>query len=95
VTRTAEQTEIAWFWSNDRDGTYKPPGHLNNAVQIIAAQEGLNILQEARLLALLNLAPHRLRAPERQRMTVSSSSAHVRCIAVPHCARHRRDLSRA
>jgi hypothetical protein len=56
VTRTAEQTEIAWFWANDRDGTYKPPGHLNYAVQVIAAQEGLNVLQEARLLALLNLA---------------------------------------
>ena len=56
VTRTGEQTEIAWFWANDRDGTYKPPGHLNYAVQVIAAQEGLTIVQEARLLALLNLA---------------------------------------
>jgi PAP2 superfamily len=56
VTRTVEQTEIAWFWANDRDGTYKPPGHLNHAVQVISAQEGLTVLQEARLLALLNLA---------------------------------------
>jgi hypothetical protein len=56
VTRTAEQTEISWFWANDRDGTYKPPGHLNYAVQVIAAQEGLTLVQEARLLALLNLA---------------------------------------
>ena len=56
VTRTAEETEIAWFWANDRDGTYKPPGHLNYAVQVIAAQEGLTVLEEARLLALLNLA---------------------------------------
>jgi len=56
VTRTAEQTEIAWFWANDRDGTFKPPGHLNYAVQVIADQQGLNVLQEARLLALLNLS---------------------------------------
>jgi membrane-associated phospholipid phosphatase len=27
-TRTADQTEIAWFWANDLDGTYKPPGQL-------------------------------------------------------------------
>lgn len=26
--RTAEQTEIAHFWANDLDGTYKTPGHL-------------------------------------------------------------------
>jgi hypothetical protein len=56
TTRTSEETEIAWFWANDRDGTYKPPGHLNYAVQVIAAQQGLTALQEARLLALLNLA---------------------------------------
>ena len=56
VTRTAEQTEIAWFWANDRDGTYKPPGHLNYAVQVIAAQEGLTLLEYARVLTLLNLA---------------------------------------
>jgi hypothetical protein len=56
VTRTADQTEIAWFWANDRDGTYKPPGQLNQAAQVIADQEGLTVQEKARLFALLNLA---------------------------------------
>ncbi|MBM4077686.1 MAG: chemotaxis protein CheB, partial [Planctomycetes bacterium] len=29
TARTAEQTRIAFFWANDVNGTYKPPGHLN------------------------------------------------------------------
>jgi membrane-associated phospholipid phosphatase len=56
ATRTADQTEIAWFWANDRDGTYKPPGHLNYATQVISEQEGLTVLENARLFALVNLA---------------------------------------
>ncbi len=56
LTRTAEQTFIARFWANDRDGTYKPPGHLNDITQVIAAQQGNTLFDNARLFALLNLA---------------------------------------
>jgi hypothetical protein len=54
--RTDEQTLIARFWANDRDGTYKPPGHLNFIAQVIAAQQGNTLSENARLFALLNLA---------------------------------------
>jgi len=55
-TRTAEQTEIAWFWANDRNGTYKPPGHLMYVSQVLAVQERLTFDQTARLFALSALA---------------------------------------
>jgi membrane-associated phospholipid phosphatase len=54
--RTPEQTLIARFWANDRDGTYKPPGHLNVITQVVAAQQGNTLFENARLFALLNLA---------------------------------------
>jgi hypothetical protein len=54
--RTAEQTEIAWFWANDRNGTFKPPGHLMYATQVVADQQGLNLDQKARLYALAAIA---------------------------------------
>jgi hypothetical protein len=56
TARSAEQTEIAWFWANDRNGTYKPPGHLNAITQIVSAQQGLNLEQNARLFAMINAA---------------------------------------
>jgi hypothetical protein len=56
TVRTAEQTLIARFWANDRDGTYKPPGHLNDIAQVVAANNGNTMSQNARLFALLNLA---------------------------------------
>lgn len=54
--RTAEQTEIAWFWANDRDGTYKPPGQLMEIAQTVAEQEGLSIEDKTRLYALAAMA---------------------------------------
>ena len=54
--RSADQTEIAWFWANDRNGTYKPPGHINAIAQIISNQNHLNLEQNARLFAMLNSA---------------------------------------
>ena len=60
-TRTAEETEIAWFWGNDRDGTYKPPGHLNLLTEVIANQQfaGMSaderLVESARLFALVNV----------------------------------------
>lgn len=54
--RTPEQTEIAFFWANDVDGTYKPPGHLFRITQIVAQQRQLSLLETARLFALVAIA---------------------------------------
>lgn len=53
--RTADQSEIAQFW-NDGAGTATPPGHWNEIAQTISGSEGLSVLENARLFALLNLA---------------------------------------
>ncbi len=54
--RTAEQTEIALFWANDLNGSYKPPGQLYEMTKIVALQKGLGIVENARLFALVALA---------------------------------------
>ncbi|WP_410819931.1 phosphatase PAP2 family protein [Micromonospora sp. 050-3] len=51
--RTADQTQAAYFWANDLDGTYKPPGQLFRHTQIIAAQLGSDT---AKLFALVAMA---------------------------------------
>jgi hypothetical protein len=56
TARTEEQTLVAQFWANDRDGTHKPPGHLNEITQVIAANQCNTFSENARLFALLNLA---------------------------------------
>jgi hypothetical protein len=56
TTRTADQTAQAVFWSNDVNGTEKPPGQLNAITQIVAAQQGNTLVQNARLFALVNVA---------------------------------------
>lgn len=56
TTRTAEQTEIAWFWANDRAGTYHPPGQLLQATQDIANTQGVRMPDKARLLAIVSVA---------------------------------------
>jgi len=53
--RTPEQTQIALFWA-DGGGTTTPPGHWNVIAQGLAKARGLNGIQTARLLALLDLA---------------------------------------
>ena len=53
--RTAEQTEVALFWS-DGAGTYTPPGHWNEIAAGIAEREGLGAAESARVLAALNVA---------------------------------------
>ena len=61
-TPADEQYQIAFFWGNDRNGTFKPPGHLNSITQTFAdkAFAGLSederLSQNARLYALLNIA---------------------------------------
>ena len=54
--RTAYQTQTAFFWANDVNGTYKPPGHLNHIAQVLARQQRLTLVESARLFALLNIA---------------------------------------
>jgi len=56
TVRTPEQTQIAYFWANDLDGTSKPPGQLFTITKIVSAQKGLNLVQNARLFALVGLA---------------------------------------
>jgi hypothetical protein len=56
ATRTAEQTEIAWFWANDRDGTSKPPGQLVEISKVVSEQESLSLSENARMFALANMA---------------------------------------
>ncbi|MDG4821586.1 phosphatase PAP2 family protein [Asanoa sp. WMMD1127] len=52
-TRTTEQTNIAFFWANDLDGTYKPPGqHFHHTAQISQTRK-LSEGQNAKLFALL------------------------------------------
>jgi hypothetical protein len=61
-TPADEEYQIAFFWANDRNGTYKPPGHLNEITQTIANRQfaGLpadeRLSKEARLFALVNMA---------------------------------------
>jgi hypothetical protein len=56
TTRTADETEAAWFWANDRDGTAKRPGQLIQITQTLALQEGLDLSQTSRLFGLVGLA---------------------------------------
>jgi len=55
ATRTADQTQIAFFWA-DGAGTETPPGHWNDIAQDVAAAQGNTLAQNARLFALLNLS---------------------------------------
>ncbi len=56
VNRTPDQTEMAIFWANDRNGTYKPMGHWNAIAQIIGEQRGNTLVDNARLFAAMNVA---------------------------------------
>lgn len=54
-TRTDDQTNIALFWANG-SGTATPPGHLNLLAQEVSELKGTNLVDNARLFALLNVA---------------------------------------
>ncbi len=56
TTRTREQREVAFFWANDADGTYKPPGQLFDIAQVVSDQKGLRLVDNARLFALVAVA---------------------------------------
>lgn len=55
-TRTVEETQIAAFWANDADGTWKPPGQLNHLTHVVSQNQNLSLEENARLFALINLA---------------------------------------
>jgi hypothetical protein len=54
-TRTAEQSDIAFFWADDV-GTSTPPGHWNRIAQEASRGRGLSLAENARLFALLNIS---------------------------------------
>jgi hypothetical protein len=55
ATRTDEQTQIAKFW-NDGLGTAFAMGYWNRIAEQVATDQGLSLVQDARVLALLNIA---------------------------------------
>ena len=56
VVRNQEQTEIAWFWANDLDGTYKPPGQLLEHTRIIAERQALSQDEKVKLFTQVAVA---------------------------------------
>lgn len=56
ASRTADETEAAWFWANDRDGTSKPPGQLIQITQRVSEDQGLSLSENARLFGLVGIA---------------------------------------
>lgn len=55
-TRTQDETDIAVFWANDRNGTYKPMGQYLDIARVVAAQRGNTLEQNARLFAMAAVA---------------------------------------
>lgn len=56
TARTATQTQIAWFWANDLDGTYKPPGQLFAHTKIVSQAGKVTQAGNAKLFAMVALA---------------------------------------
>ncbi|WP_282793578.1 vanadium-dependent haloperoxidase [Streptomyces sp. CC224B] len=54
--RSRDQTAAAWFWANDANGTYKPPGQILQHTREVATAQRLTTYQNARLFALVSLA---------------------------------------
>ncbi|GIH74251.1 vanadium-dependent haloperoxidase [Planobispora longispora] len=54
--RSADQTQAAFFWANDVDGTYKPMGQLLNITIDIAKRKGLKQSENAELFNLVSMA---------------------------------------
>jgi membrane-associated phospholipid phosphatase len=55
TTRSADQTQIAFFW-RDATGTSYAFGHWNKIAQGVSAERGLDLVADARLFAVLNIA---------------------------------------
>jgi hypothetical protein len=56
TSRTADQTQAAFFWANDVDGTYKPVGQLYAITADISRQKGLKQNETAELFNLVSMA---------------------------------------
>ncbi|MBW4468053.1 MAG: phosphatase PAP2 family protein [Pegethrix bostrychoides GSE-TBD4-15B] len=56
TARTADQSEVAFFWAYDRPDTFRPPAQWNQIAQTVALNEGTSVLESARLFAALNVA---------------------------------------
>jgi hypothetical protein len=56
TTRTADQTQIAEFWNDFPGTTATPAGKWNLIAQTLGAQQGNTLAENARMLALLNVA---------------------------------------
>jgi len=56
TTRTATQTQIAHFWGNDANGTYKPPGQLLEHTRVVAQSRITDPLRLSRLFARASFA---------------------------------------
>lgn len=56
TTRTAAQTQIAFFWSYDASGMGSPPGMYDQQVAVIAKLRSNSLEDNARLFALVNMA---------------------------------------
>lgn len=54
--RTADQTELTFFWAYDRPDTFRPYGQLIQIAQETAVREGNTIGENARLFLQLNVA---------------------------------------
>ncbi|WP_212987217.1 vanadium-dependent haloperoxidase [Actinoplanes auranticolor] len=54
--RTADQTRAAFFWANDADGTYKPPGQLFSHTQTVANGQNVSAESRAKLFAQVAIA---------------------------------------
>ncbi len=55
LSRSADQTNIAYFWV-DGPGTASPPGHWSRIAATVSAQQGLSLEENARLFGLMGLA---------------------------------------
>lgn len=56
TTRTADQTQAAFYWANDANGTYKPPGQLLAHTRVVAEPRITRSLTLSRLFAQVSLA---------------------------------------
>ena len=56
IQRTADQTEIAYFWAYDRPDTFRPYGQLIDIAMDVAAQKNSSLETNASLIASLSVA---------------------------------------
>lgn len=54
--RTPDQTDAAFFWANDLDGTYKPPGQIFAHTQLVARDQHVPVESKVKLFAQVALA---------------------------------------